>query len=52
MPFRAINTAQVIEELIALAKELDAASKRSESLGLSDDDVAFYVALAANDSAV
>jgi type I restriction enzyme R subunit len=49
---RAITTAQVIEELIALAKELDAASKRGESLGLSHDEVAFYDALAANDSAV
>ena len=49
---RAITTAEVIEELIALAKELDAASKRGESLGLSDDEVAFYDALAANDSAV
>jgi type I restriction enzyme R subunit len=49
---RAITTAQVIEELIALAKELDAASKRGESLGLTDDEVAFYDALAANDSAV
>jgi type I restriction enzyme R subunit len=49
---RAITTAQVIEELIALAKELDAATKRGESLGLSDDEVAFYDALAANDSAV
>jgi type I restriction enzyme R subunit len=49
---RAITTAQVIEELIALAKELDAASKRGESLGLTDDEVAFYDALAANDSAL
>ncbi|QNI70298.1 type I restriction endonuclease subunit R [Cyanobium sp. NS01] len=49
---RAITTAQVIEELIALAKELDAASKRGESLGLSHDEVAFYDALAAKDSAV
>ena len=42
----------MIEELIALAKDLDAATKRGESLGLSDDEVAFYDALAANDSAV
>jgi type I restriction enzyme R subunit len=42
----------VIDELIALAKELDAASKRGESLGLTDDEVAFYDALATNDSAV
>lgn len=49
---RAISTAQVIEELIALAKDLDAASKRGESPGLTDDEVAFYDALAAKDSAV
>jgi type I restriction enzyme R subunit len=49
---RAISTMQVIEELIALAKELDAASKRGERLGLTDDEVAFYDALATNQSAV
>jgi type I restriction enzyme R subunit len=49
---RAISTMEVIEELIALAKELDAATKRGESLGLTDDEVAFYDALAANESAV
>lgn len=49
---RAISTMQVIEELIKLAKDLDAATKRGEDLGLTDDEVAFYDALAANDSAV
>ncbi len=49
---RAISTMQVIEELIALAKEIDAATKRGERLGLTDDEVAFYDALAANESAV
>jgi len=49
---RAIATQEVIEELIKLAKELDAAGKRGEKLGLNDDEVAFYDALAANDSAV
>jgi type I restriction enzyme R subunit len=49
---RAITTAEVIEELIKLAKELDAATKRGKSLGLNDDEIAFYDALAANDSAV
>jgi type I restriction enzyme R subunit len=49
---RAIATQEVIEELIKLAKELDAATKRGEDLGLTDDEVAFYDALAANDSAV
>ncbi|MDP2170123.1 MAG: type I restriction endonuclease subunit R [Rhodocyclaceae bacterium] len=49
---RAISTMQVIEELIQLAKDLDAATKRGVALGLSDDEVAFYDALAANKSAV
>jgi len=49
---RAIATQEVIEELIKLAKELDAAGKRGDELGLTDDEVAFYDALAANDSAV
>ena len=49
---RAISTMQVIEELIKLAKELDAATKRGEDLGLTEDEIAFYDALAANDSAV
>ncbi len=49
---RAISTMQVIEELIKLAKDLDAATKRGEDLGLTDDEVAFYDALAANESAV
>jgi type I restriction enzyme, R subunit len=49
---RAISTMEVIEELIRLAKDLDAAGKRGEDLGLTDDEVAFYDALAANQSAV
>jgi type I restriction enzyme R subunit len=49
---RAISTMQVIEELIQLAKDLDAATKRGEDLGLSEDEVAFYDALAANESAL
>ena len=44
--------AQVIEELIQLAKEMRAASERGEQLGLTDDEVAFYDALEVNDSAV
>lgn len=48
---RAIATQEVIDELIALAKELDAAAKRGEELGLTDDEIAFYDALAANKSA-
>ncbi len=49
---RAIETAQVIEELIALAKEVREAGKRGEKLGLTEDEVAFYDALETNDSAV
>jgi type I restriction enzyme R subunit len=49
---RAISTMEVIEELIKLAKEMDAATKRGEELGLTDDEVAFYDALAVNQSAV
>jgi len=49
---RAIATQEVIEELIKLAKEMDAATKRGVDLGLTDDEVAFYDALAANESAV
>jgi type I restriction enzyme, R subunit len=49
---RAIATQEVIEELIKLAKEMDAATKRGEDLGLTDDEIAFYDALATNASAV
>jgi Domain of unknown function (DUF3387) len=49
---RAIETAQVIEELIKLAKDMRAAAKRGEELNLSDDELAFYEALEVNDSAV
>ena len=46
------EAAQVIEELIQLAKEMREASKRGESLRLSEDELAFYDALETNDSAV
>jgi len=49
---RAIETAQVIEELIAMAKEFQDALKRHEALGLNPDELAFYDALANNESAV
>ena len=49
---RAIETAQVIEELIRLAKDMRAAAHRGEELGLTEDELAFYDALEANDSAV
>ncbi len=49
---RAIETAQVIEELVALAKEMREANARGEQLGLTEDELAFYDALETNDSAV
>ena len=49
---RAVEAAQVIEELIGLAREMREASARGDVLGLSDDELAFYDALGVNDSAV
>ena len=49
---RAIETAQVIEELIGLAKHMRSAHTRGETLGLTEDELAFYDALETNDSAV
>ena len=49
---RAIEAAQVIEELIELAREMREANERGEQLGLSEDELAFYDALETNDSAV
>ncbi len=49
---RAIEAAEVIEELIGLAKDMREAHKRGEKFGLSEDELAFYDALETNDSAV
>jgi type I restriction enzyme R subunit len=49
---RAVEAVQVIEELIALAKEMRKADGRREQLGLSEEELAFYDALEINDSAV
>jgi len=49
---RAIEAAQVIEELIQLARDMRAANARGEALALSEDELAFYDALETNDSAV
>lgn len=49
---RAIETAQVIEELIAMARKFREAANRGADLGLNDDEVRFYDALADNESAV
>ena len=47
----AITTAQILEELIQLAKDIRAARARGEETGLSDEEIAFYDALAENESA-
>lgn len=49
---RSIEAAQVIIELIDLAREMREADQRGEKLGLSQDELAFYDALAENQSAV
>lgn len=49
---RAIETAQIIEELIGLAKDMNAARARGEQLNLTEDEEAFYDALSVSDSAV
>ncbi|MFZ6746762.1 type I restriction endonuclease subunit R [Undibacterium sp. JH2W] len=49
---RAIETAQVIEELIKMAKEMAADAEQAEKMGLNSDEIAFYRALIQNESAV
>ena len=49
---RAIASQEVIEELIRLAKEMREATRRGEDMGLNDDEIAFYDALAMNESAI
>jgi type I restriction enzyme R subunit len=49
---RSIETAQVMEELVEMAKKFREAASRGEQLGLSDDEVRFYDSLASNESAV
>jgi type I restriction enzyme R subunit len=49
---RAVETAQVIEELIGIAKDMREAQNRGQELGLNEDEIAFYDALEVNDSAV
>ena len=48
----AITTAEVLQELIQLAKDIHAARQRGEESGLSDEEIAFYDAPAENESAV
>ncbi|MCA6366162.1 MAG: HsdR family type I site-specific deoxyribonuclease [Cytophagales bacterium] len=47
-----LTTAEIIQELIAIAKQIKEADKEGEKLGLNNDEVAFYNALEINDSAV
>lgn len=47
-----LSTAEIIQELINIAREIKVSDKRGESLGLTEDEVAFYDALEVNDSAV
>jgi type I restriction enzyme R subunit len=49
---RAVETAQVIEELIAMAKQFNEAARRGEDLKLTDEELAFYDALETSESAV
>ena len=49
---RSIEAAQIIQELIDLAKDMREAAKRGEKLGFTDEELAFYDALEVNDSAV
>ena len=49
---KALTTAQIISELVTLAKEMRTASARADILGLTDAEVAFYDAVAQNDSAI
>jgi type I restriction enzyme, R subunit len=48
----AVTTAEVLQELIQLARDIRAARERGEEAGLTDEEIAFYDALAENDSAV
>jgi type I restriction enzyme R subunit len=49
---RSLTTAQIIAELVELAKAMRDAHRRGEALGLKDDEVAFYDAIVQNDAAV
>ena len=49
---RSIETAQVIEEMIQMAKDFNEAARRGEELGLSGNELAFYDALETNEASV
>lgn len=48
----ALTTAEVIQELIGIAKDIRAARQRGEESGLTEEEIAFYDALAENNSAI
>ncbi|MCX8055824.1 MAG: type I restriction endonuclease subunit R [Ignavibacteria bacterium] len=47
-----LTTAEIIQELIEIAKEIKSADLRGEQLNLTKEELAFYDALEVNDSAV
>lgn len=47
-----LTTAEIIDELIRIAREINASDKRGQDMGLSEDELAFYDALETNDNAV
>lgn len=47
-----LSTAEIIQELIEIAREIRESDKQAEELGLTNDEVAFYNALEINDSAI
>ncbi|MEW6733260.1 MAG: type I restriction endonuclease subunit R [Acidobacteriota bacterium] len=49
---RAIETAQVIEELLDMAKQFNQAARRGDELGMNDSELAFYDALETNEASV
>jgi type I restriction enzyme R subunit len=49
---RSLTTAEIIAELVKIAKQMKSDMKRHEALGLREDEVAFYDAVAQNDTAV
>ena len=48
---RSLETAEVIQALVDMARDMNELSKRGEQLGLSDDELAFYDAISSNESA-
>lgn len=47
-----LTTAEIIEELIRIAREISSSDRRGQEMGLSEDELAFYDALETNDTAV